>query len=470
MTSQRSLLRFLRFYTTPKKPEPRGYVPKYTQVLVLQPIALCRFGILRWFFSVLSALLWPILIIFVTPSNVLKHVVELFCSQKDSLTLALPILYASMTLSTFTILNIFSPSFFELNKLFQFRRLRYRRYHWSQIRLRHLRRMVRNEPMTIFISGVGQRAIPLNVKGDTTISDVWEELVARWALPHSPWPLSSQRYTIHHSGHRANLQSNQTMAQIGVGSLSHLIIRVHILGGTHISGQATRSAVNQDGSLKDASEIRWYNSAEDDSDNPIAGTSTSTSRSKCKVDRSHMKAIIAAEQDTDIDEPHKPKRKTRQRNKSKLESNMDNDSGGEYTDGEESDESDDSELASSLSSKTIPEGSKRKSAKSKGKQPGRVQCWHSPSIDERKRALNDNGEKDIDFKMPSQSEVQNHRRRTSNPIYLFYEQVPLNADGQSGAPGDKHYKCYHGKRKIITVKKTMKSCVTIALFCYVQAV
>ncbi|THV02012.1 hypothetical protein K435DRAFT_853133 [Dendrothele bispora CBS 962.96] len=187
---------------------------------------------------------------------------------------------------------------------------------------------------------------PSDVKNlnDTTISDIWEKLVACHTLPHSPWPLSSQRYTIHHSGHRANLQPNRIMAKIGVGSLSHLIIQVHTLGGTHISSQAIRLAVNHDGSLEDASEIRWYNLTEDDSDNPIVETSTSTSHSQRKVDRSRMKAITAAKQDTDIDKPRKPKRKTRQRNKSKLERNIDNDSGGEYTDGEESAESDDSEV------------------------------------------------------------------------------------------------------------------------------
>ena len=47
--------------------------------------------------------------------------------------------------------------------------------------------------------------------------------------------------------------------------------------------------------------------------------------------------------------------------------------------------------------------------------------------------------------------------KRSNPIYLFYELVPQNASGQPGDPGDKHYCCFHGNRKILTVTKAMKS-------------
>ncbi|GJJ05848.1 hypothetical protein Clacol_000035 [Clathrus columnatus] len=42
------------------------------------------------------------------------------------------------------------------------------------------------------------------------------------------------------------------------------------------------------------------------------------------------------------------------------------------------------------------------------------------------------------------------------PIYLFYEEVPTNAQGLPGKPGDKHYCCYHGNWKVLTVTKDMK--------------
>jgi hypothetical protein len=44
-----------------------------------------------------------------------------------------------------------------------------------------------------------------------------------------------------------------------------------------------------------------------------------------------------------------------------------------------------------------------------------------------------------------------------NPIYLFYEIVSKNAEGQSGKPGDKHYKCYHGNCKVLTITRAMRS-------------
>lgn len=43
-----------------------------------------------------------------------------------------------------------------------------------------------------------------------------------------------------------------------------------------------------------------------------------------------------------------------------------------------------------------------------------------------------------------------------NPIYYFYEEVLLNAEGKSGNKGDKHFKCYHGNRKVLTITKAMK--------------
>ncbi|KAF9543146.1 hypothetical protein CPC08DRAFT_770290 [Agrocybe pediades] len=43
-----------------------------------------------------------------------------------------------------------------------------------------------------------------------------------------------------------------------------------------------------------------------------------------------------------------------------------------------------------------------------------------------------------------------------NPIHFFFAQVEHGADGRVGNPGDKHFKCYHGNQKIITLTKSMK--------------
>ncbi|KAF8813550.1 hypothetical protein BYT27DRAFT_7084412, partial [Phlegmacium glaucopus] len=42
-----------------------------------------------------------------------------------------------------------------------------------------------------------------------------------------------------------------------------------------------------------------------------------------------------------------------------------------------------------------------------------------------------------------------------NPIYHFYKEVSLNKEGKPGKVGDKHYKCYHSNRKILTITKAM---------------
>jgi hypothetical protein len=33
----------------------------------------------------------------------------------------------------------------------------------------------------------------------------------------------------------------------------------------------------------------------------------------------------------------------------------------------------------------------------------------------------------------------------------------MNAEGTIGKPGDKHYKCYHGSRKVLTITRAMRS-------------
>ncbi|KAH9163059.1 hypothetical protein EDB89DRAFT_1801515, partial [Lactarius sanguifluus] len=42
-----------------------------------------------------------------------------------------------------------------------------------------------------------------------------------------------------------------------------------------------------------------------------------------------------------------------------------------------------------------------------------------------------------------------------NPIYLFYEATNLGADGSPGRPGDKHFRCHHGNKKVLTITKAM---------------
>lgn len=52
--------------------------------------------------------------------------------------------------------------------------------------------------------------------------------------------------------------------------------------------------------------------------------------------------------------------------------------------------------------------------------------------------------------------MQKKASRKSNAIYHFFEEVQVDASKQKGAPGDKHYKCWHGSRTTITIKKSLK--------------
>lgn len=53
--------------------------------------------------------------------------------------------------------------------------------------------------------------------------------------------------------------------------------------------------------------------------------------------------------------------------------------------------------------------------------------------------------------------LQTGKYRKHNPIYLFYEVVPVDAQGNKGNKGDQHYKCYHGNWKVLTITWAMRS-------------
>jgi hypothetical protein len=46
--------------------------------------------------------------------------------------------------------------------------------------------------------------------------------------------------------------------------------------------------------------------------------------------------------------------------------------------------------------------------------------------------------------------------KTRNAIYYFYDSVDRNDKGETGQPGDKHYKCLHGNRGVFTVTKASR--------------
>lgn len=208
-------------------------------------------------------------------------------------------------------------------------------------------------------------------------------------------------------------------------------------------------ALNADGSFKDACEITWHHDPDDET--PIASGSKPIGRVQRSRNVDRMAEIINAEQDSDNQHNPKPSRKRKRKAKRKVdETDKDDvDFMGSSSDSDSVSEDDDTdcveitnvELADSLPSKTIPSG---RSRKSKGKKPAQ----------KRKRVV-DNLEASYlqtVSQSTSKSKSVNHVTKKTgggkqNPIYLFYEQVDVNKDGNTGEPGDKHYKCYHGNRK-----------------------
>ncbi|KAG2028952.1 hypothetical protein BDR03DRAFT_1019113 [Suillus americanus] len=132
------------------------------------------------------------------------------------------------------------------------------------------------------------------------------------------------------------------------------------------------------------------------------------------------------------------------------------------------------ELADVLPMKTVPPRGgnsdpnahqlrKKANAKSKRKAAGNASAANGLHLS--KRARVEDAEDDGDILLPSSSQVPQvdvwlkhpKLRGPTNPIYLFYEEVLKNAQCVEGTKGDKHYKCYHGQRKILTITKAMRS-------------
>ncbi|KAJ6611565.1 hypothetical protein B0H10DRAFT_2192880 [Mycena sp. CBHHK59/15] len=123
---------------------------------------------------------------------------------------------------------------------------------------------------------------------------------------------------------------------------------------------------------------------------------------------------------------------------------------------------DNTELASILPSKTIPARSngctsaKRKQTSESASAPATKKLNCRATVEE----VEDNEAPPIRTSSPVNTAGNRNDRATvkaeddsparpvvtKNPIYLFYEVVSKNSVGYSGAPGDKHYKCYHRNR------------------------
>ncbi|KAJ7429252.1 hypothetical protein B0H11DRAFT_2266386 [Mycena galericulata] len=231
-------------------------------------------------------------------------------------------------------------------------------------------------------------------------------------------------------------------------------------------------ALNADGSLRDASEIDFYESESDTKTLPAS--SAELRRGTWKRDTDRLAESLAAQKADDDGNPfvEVPKRRARAstaRVKAVPESVSDQEDDDydlpdlvDASDSEDSDgemEIDNDEIASFLLSKTVPGRSKSANSKpqTRGKTTSAAKRKHtseSASAPAPKRTNRATVEEVEDEDDPPAKPA------TKNPIYLFYEVVSRNSVGYAGAPGDKHYKCFHGNRQIITVSKASRSNLT----------
>ncbi|KAJ7455600.1 hypothetical protein B0H11DRAFT_2322331 [Mycena galericulata] len=259
-------------------------------------------------------------------------------------------------------------------------------------------------------------------------------------------------------------------------------------------------AVGPDGQLLPASAIVWYDDPDDKIPLPSASDTVLEGRGHRQKSTSKLAASLRAEKEDDDGNfiPVRPRRRRASAMQAKATGSSvasknaydpldvdDSDDEDFETDGAESSDIEEvdangismEEISEILPSKTIPErpgrsgtrpqlrsSKKGKSTKAKGKRKQRslpTDGEESDSAPPTKISRTTTVETVTDDGNPGSSNtgITHPRERLRNPVYNFFEESRVNKYGVPGDTGDKHYKCCHGSRKIITVKKSQKHSV-----------
>ncbi|KAF7289712.1 hypothetical protein MIND_01344300 [Mycena indigotica] len=325
------------------------------------------------------------------------------------------------------------PLFFQLHRLLWSSESRPRkRWHWSNMSSRRLRRLVRLDVATIFVMGADRASVPIFVAGDTTVGDIIQTLRNRRLIPHS-----SKYHALYLHGRLSRLPELATMQELGTTALSHFDLRVRVLGG---SGRPRRDG-----------------------------------------NGARMAEIFAAEH---VQEDGEPKKKTKRRRgkprkasskaaeKVNVEGNDSDDLDGDFTGSDTSDDQSESDSDSDIqvvepvtnaemadllsgSSKTVgasSSGRKKRKASDRAEKP--------PA---KKRNTSDTApppapdDEPLPATKAAETKTVKASRERTAVAFLFFERVELNAKGQAGLDGDRHFRCLHGDHKVITITKKMKS-------------
>ncbi|SJL02917.1 uncharacterized protein ARMOST_06258 [Armillaria ostoyae] len=322
-----------------------------------------------------------------------------------------------------------------------------------------------------------QESVAAVVSDETTVFDIITFLHHGGYIPS----LSGlTEFALYLPGRFMSLQGYETMQELGISSLAHFQLRLRIPRG--VSSSSDQCALNEDGTLKDASEIQFFHDA--DSAAPLkAGPSNAPAAealSRCGHRQKRTSKLSASltvkQQDEDgniIQNPIQPQKQCSRKAKGKAKavddgigSNdevnnaySDSDSGSEDKEEDDEEENDipNEELANMLPSKTISLGVRptdhqlRQSLKRRPKKNQRV----SVEVEASSSAAIPN---------PA-SQLEHHnaaRSKKKSAVHYFFEPVQFDTKGDKipGEPGDKHYWCLHGSHKVITILATSQSNLT----------
>ncbi|SJL11780.1 uncharacterized protein ARMOST_15189 [Armillaria ostoyae] len=168
------------------------------------------------------------------------------------------------------------------------------------------------------------------------------------------------------------------MSELGVRALMHLCYQWNVVGGVS-PGMEDQCAIGPDGKLKDASQIQWYQDADDET--PVAGPSSDLRRSIRDRRTDKFAASLEAQKLNEDGAPKKTRKSRRKgtsaptKGKGKAVDVSADDSGSDYSTSEASSQSQsgsevstdveilNEELANMLPSKTVPSTSTPKDSK-----------------------------------------------------------------------------------------------------------
>lgn len=103
------------------------------------------------------------------------------------------------------------------------------RSHISRMRSDRYSQLIKQDRFTMFVQGAGAKSVPLVVNKNTTTAEIMDTLAQRHLIPsdyHSDYLLASCKHP------KYVVPGWETMSQLGIESLSHLHLRVRLLGGS----------------------------------------------------------------------------------------------------------------------------------------------------------------------------------------------------------------------------------------------